>query len=281
MKLPAPKYTVTDVNHKYTIAMPDGESIGPLKSVTGVLGIIAKPALIPWASREAANYFKTAILRIGSTALAPAMLDQITKDAAQAHRKKAGAAADLGSACHAIFEAILLGKEPEQVPAELAEPTLDFKRWRLASDIEIVATEPAVASAEHRYGGRIDAIGYSPSRGGWGIVDFKTSKSLKYGNEYSWQVGGYAHAATEMYDVDFRWAEIVRFGKSFPFDSEARPVMDLQSAREGFLTALDLSRRADVMLIGEPSFCTAGLRAAEAPKPIPAKKKKAASALGF
>ena len=280
MKLPQPKYTVTDDKHKYTILMPTGETVGPLKSVTGILGIIAKPSLIPWASREAANYFKTEILRLGRSALDPAMLEQIAKDAAQAHRKKAGAAADLGIACHAIFEAIPLGKEPEQVPAELAEPTLDFKRWRLASDIEIVATEPAVASAEHRYGGRIDAIGYSPSRGGWGIVDFKTSKSLKYGNEYSWQVGGYAHAATEMYGVDFKWAEIVRFGKSFPFDSEARPVMDLQSAMDGFLTALDLSRRANVMLIGEPSFCTAGLRAPEAPA-ASALKKKLALPMGF
>lgn len=273
MKLPESRYTVSDISHKYTIAMPDGTTVGPLKSVTGVLGIIAKPALIPWASREAANYFKTEILRLGRSALDPATLDQIAKDAANAHRKKAGAAADLGSACHAIFEAILLGKEPEVVPPELAEPTLDFKRWRLGSDIEIIATEPAVASLVHRYGGRIDAIGYSESRGGFGIVDFKTSKSLLYGNEYSYQVGGYAHAAAEMYGVDFVWAEIVRFGKAAPFDSEARPVMDMKAAIKGFLTAVDLTRSADTTLIGEPSFCTKALRAETAPKPLPAKKK--------
>ena len=54
MKLPDPKYTVTDVNHKYSILHPNGETVGPLKNVTGILGIIAKPALIPWASRVSA-----------------------------------------------------------------------------------------------------------------------------------------------------------------------------------------------------------------------------------
>lgn len=262
MKLPEPHYVVTsDEKHRYTIKTAAGEIVGPLKSVTSILGIIAKPQLIPWAAREAAGYFKTEILRMGRGALDPAMLEQIAKDAAGAHRRKAKDAADLGTACHDAFEAIILGREPENLPPELIEPTLDFKRWRLTSDIEIIATEIAVASARHRYGGRIDAIGYSPSRGGFGIVDFKTSKSLKYGNEFSYQVGAYAGAASEQYGVKFSWAEIVRFGKTAPFDSESRPVIDIKTALDGFLYALELTRCSDIVLIGEPSFCTATIRA--------------------
>lgn len=279
MKLPNPKYQVTDENHKYTITKTNGETVGPLKSVTGILGIISKPALIPWAAKEAANYFKTELLRLGKVALTPDALEQIAKDAAGAHRRKSKDAADLGTKCHAIFQAIIQGKEPEEIPEELVEPAKDFKRWRIDSDIELVSLEIAVASVFYKYGGRLDAVGYSEKRGGWGIVDFKTSKSLKYGNEYSFQVGGYSHAFQEQYDVKIKWAEIVRFGKVAPFDSEARPVTNIPAAIDGFLNALALTRSEENILIGEPSFCTSEVRAAEILKP--AKKKNDVSPVGF
>jgi len=279
MKLPEPKYIVSEDNHKYSIVLPAGETIGPLKSVTGILQVLNKPALIGWAAREAANYFKAELLRLGRTALDPAMLDQMAKDAAGAHRRKAKDAADLGSKCHEIFQTIIQGKEPEMIPSELVEPTLDFKRWRMQSDIEIVALELPVASLEYRFGGRLDAVGHSKTRGGFGIVDYKTSKSLEYGNEYSYQVGGYAAALSEQYGIDVAWAEIVRFGKTAPFDSEARAVTDLPAATAGFLSAVALTRSGDVRLIGEPSFCTKTVRAVESP--VSARKKNAASALGF
>lgn len=279
MELPKPKYTVTDKNHRYTVLLSDGSTVGPLKSVTGILGIIAKPALIPWAAREAANHFKTEILRRGRNAMDPETLEQIAKDAAQAHRRKAGDAADLGTKAHAIFDAILCGQEPAEIPEELKEPALDFKRWRLSTDIEIVATEIAVASVKNSYGGRIDAVGWSKSRGGFGIVDFKTSKSLLYGNDYSYQVGGYASALMEQYIVDVTWAEIVRFGKVAPFDSESRSVTDLKGAIDGFYAARALSCHEENKMIGEPNFCTKELRETLDAKPI--KKKSPSSTLGF
>jgi len=278
MKLPKPRYTVESDNHKYTIKLDTGETVGPLISVTKVLEIIAKPALINWSARESANYFKTEILRLGRSAIDPAMLEQIAKDAAGAHRRKAKDAADLGTKCHDIFQAIIEGREPTDVPTELAQPANDFKKWRMQSDIELVAFELPVASAELRFGGRIDAIGHSPARGGFGIVDYKTSKSLLYGNEYSYQVGGYAEAIEEQYGIDIAWAEIVRFGKVAPYESEARPVKDIAAAIEGFKRAVALVRSGEVTLIGEPSFeCVSKPEEPEA-KP---KKKKAASDMGF
>ena len=278
MLLPEPRYTVHDKNHRYTIELPGGERIGPLKSVTGVLGVINKPALVNWSAREAAKYFKAEVLRMGGRITDPAVLEQLAEDASRAHTRKAKDAADLGSACHDIFEAIIKGQEPASIPPELVEPAKDFKRWRLSTDIEIVATELAVASAEHKFGGRLDAVGFSKERGGFGIVDYKTSKSLLYGNEYSYQVGGYALAVQEQFGVEVKWAEIVRFGKVPPYDSEARPVNSLQLAISGFITALMLTRANEIRLIGEPSFATASLRAEEeAAKP----RKKAGSDLGF
>lgn len=280
MELPKPRYTVTDNNHRYTITMPDGSTVGPLKSVTGVLDVIAKPALINWAAREAAAYFKAEILRAGR-GISPETLEQIAADAAGAHRRKAKDAADLGSACHDAFEAIINNREPANLPPELVEPVNAFKAYRLQSDIEVVATELAVASLGLRYGGRLDFLGYSPSRGGWGIGDYKTSSGF-YGNEYAYQAGGgYARAVEEQYGVDIKWSEVVRFSKKPPYESEARPVTDVRAAIAGFEEALALLRRNEVPLIGSPTFTSAGVAPVEqAAKPAKV-KKSAAESLGF
>lgn len=281
MHLPDPRYLVTDKNHRYTIELPNGERVGPLKSVTGVIGIIDKPALKGWAAREAAKFFKTEILRLGSRALDVAMLEGIANDAAKAHMRIAKDAADLGTACHNIFEAIIQGREPDVIPAELAEPAKDFKRWRLSTDIEIVAVEPAVASVEHRFGGRIDAVGYSKERGGFGIVDYKTSSGF-YGNEYAYQVGGYAIALEEQFAIPVTWAEVIRFGKKPPYDSEGRAVVDMDAARLGFKTALALGRVNETPLLGPPTFSTAQVRAEEVAKTAaPGKRSTVDKALGF
>lgn len=281
MNLPQPKYTVTDVNHRYSIALPSGETIGPLKSVTSILNVLAKEALIGWAAREAAGYFKAELLRLGSRALDVATLEQISRDAAQAHRRKAKDAADLGTACHDAFEAIIKGLELPAYPKELEEPVAAFKRYRLQSDIEVVATELAVASAKHHAGGRLDFLGYSESRGGWGIGDYKTSSGF-YGNEYAYQAGGgYALMVEEMYGIEIKWAEVVRFSKRPPYESEARPVLDIRAAMSGFLAALDIVRSNEIKLIGAPTFTSAGVTPAA--NDVAAKAKKAArpSGLGF
>ncbi len=276
MKLPTPKYTVTDDNHKYKIALPDGTTVGPLKSVTTILSVIDKPALKGWAARMAADYFKKEILRLGAKGLKADVLDQLAKEAQKAHTVFAKDAADLGSACHDAFEAIILGKELATYPPELAEPIKAFKEWRLGpgSDIEIVDTETAVASLAHKAGGRLDAIGFSEARGGWGIVDYKTSSGF-YGNEYAYQVGGgYALMVEEMFGIDVVWGEIIRFGKKPPFDSEGRPVAGMKEAQAGFLHALGLVRHNEMKLIGAPSFTSAGkFLAADVPAKAPAKKK--------
>ena len=278
MKLPPPKYQVTaDQKHKYTIQKPDGSLIGPLISVTTICDLLNKPALKGWAARMASDYFKAELLRLGKSALTPDALDKIANAAKTAYARTAKDAADLGTACHAIFEAILKGQEPEQIPPELAEPARDFKRWRLSTDIEIVAMELAVASLAYRYGGRVDAVGYSEQRGGWGIVDYKTSSGF-YGNEYAYQGGGgYAHALEEQYGVKVKWCDIIRFGKKEPYDSEGRPVTNIDSAREAFLLLARFVPFEKQELIGAPTFTTVKERAAEKPKAV-SKGKKAQSA---
>ena len=283
MKLPEPRWTVTDSNHRYSALLKTKEVVGPLTSVTTILNVIEKPALKGWAAKMAAQYFYAEILRLGNKALVPAELARIAKDAQSAHTKFAKDAADLGTACHAAFEAIVFGNPLEAYPKELEQPIAAFKAWRLGpgSDIELVASEVALASLEHRFGGRLDVLGFSERRGGWGIVDYKTSSGF-YGNEYAYQTaGGYAIAVEEQYGVKINWADIIRFGKKPPFDSEGRSVIDMANAKVGFLHALGLVRANALKMIGEPNFTSTPAPEPTAPKAKKAKPSAAEAAAGF
>lgn len=281
-QLPKPRYAVTDPGekHKYHIQHPDRGLLGPLRSVTKISGGLEKPALIAWAAREASNYFKTEILRLGSKALSPENLDRIAEDAKNAHRRIAKTAADLGTACHNAFEAIMEGREPESVPPELVEPIKDFKRWRLATDIEHVASELVVGSARLLFGGRLDAVGYSKERGGFVLIDYKTASGF-YGNEFAYQTGGYALAFEEQYGAPIAAIEIARFGKKPPYDSEARPVIDVPAAVRAFEILVGVANAQEIPLIGAPSFTTSAERAEEAKSAKPKTKAKAPAGAGF
>jgi hypothetical protein len=281
MNLPKPKYKVTDPKgtHRYRIEKPDGAIIPRLKSVTGAIGIIDKPALKSWAAREAAAFFKGEILRLGKAALSPEELDRIALEAGKAHERKSDAGKDFGRIFHDAAEAIVLGKDPGPLPKEAEAAIRAFKTDRLNSDIRIVATELAVGSVEHEFGGKLDVLGWSESLGGWGIEDYKTSNGI-YGNEYAYQTGGgYTVAIEEQYGIKIGWARVSRFSKKAPFNAEAVMVTDMAAAKEGFLLALKLSKSASLKLLSDPVWTFAGEQApAAASKPVPV---AAPSGLGF
>jgi hypothetical protein len=239
IKLPKPRYEVTDDNHKYTIAMPDGSRRSGRSS----------PSPRPQRPRQAraqglGRPHGAGLLQEGdppprARGAQRRRSSRSPRTPQKAHTVFAKDAADLGSACHDAFEAIILGKELETYPpsSRSRSPPSRTGAWA-GSDIEIVDTETRRRLAEHKAGGRLDAIGYSESRGGWGIVDYKTSSGF-YGNEYAYQVGGgYALMVEEMFGIEVKWGEIIRFGKKPPYDSEGRPVAGMAEAKQGFLHAL-------------------------------------------
>lgn len=252
MKLPEPKYKVIEPKpHCYVIELSDGSTIGPLDSVTKVTGIMDKPALVNWSAREAASYFKRAI-EDSNYVIAPEKLEAIAKVAATAHRMKSQEAKDLGTAAHDIFHGIVEGKDVV-IPYELQAPSKRFSEWYIKSGIEIVATELIVANKLLKYGGRLDAIGYRDGK--WGIVDYKTSSGF-YGNEYAYQVGGYADAVEAQYGIRVSWAEIARFSKKEPFDCEVRPVTNMAAAMDGFRALREALRLNKDNLLAEVTFST-------------------------
>ena len=281
MKLPKPKYTVSDVNHKYSIMLPSGETIGPLKSVTTILDVISKPALYQWYARMACEQIEQRLMVIAgqNIRLTPDWITEVVAEGRKRPKVVKDEAAELGTAAHAAFEALIKGASPI-APPEIAPAIEEFRRWLGQTKTTIVAQEVRVGSAKYKFGGRFDALG--EREGKIGILEWKTATGLY--PEFALQTaGGYAIAVEEQYPgTKIEWVDIARFPKKSPWGTEICPVIDMAAAREGFLAALTLTRALKADLIGAASYSTfaENIPAQNAPlATVP--KKKPVLPLGF
>jgi RecB family exonuclease len=173
-------------------------------SVTTILGILNKPALLDWAWKcglEGLDY--------------KAVRDN---------------AADIGTLAHAMIQAHLNGAEPDTseysaLDIVTAENCL-IKYWEWEAehkDWEPVIVEGQFVSEAHKFGGTIDCL-MRDGEGGLHLVDHKSSKAI-YSDMFI-QLAAYSHLLTEAgYDVaDTR---ILRIGKDGTVDFEERVAKDL------------------------------------------------------
>lgn len=226
--------------HLYDVAA-EGEA-ARYPSVTGFLGIISKPALVPWAKREALALVEAALVnrldgkRCAQIVLNKAWIDNILIDAKKRPDQLKDEAADLGTRAHAFIDLIIHGREPEAIPPEIEAPVKAFKDWWKGSGIELVMGDTKVASRIHGYGGSLDALGRRNGR--YVILDWKTSSGIYA--EYALQVAAYAQAFTETYGLPCSDAVIVRFGKKLPIEFEVKELADVKRSLDAFLAAKTL-----------------------------------------
>jgi hypothetical protein len=215
-------------------------------SVTTILGVIAKPALIPWARNMSLSKVRDTLmdqLRVGPVwAVNEETIDGWIEDARKRPDQVKDEAANLGTRAHTLIEAIINGEDPE-VPPELAPVVAGFEDWRAKSGLKITMAETMVYSPEFIYAGGLDAVAYHGNN--LIVLDWKTSKGIY--PEMALQVAAYANAIEEMTETEVTEAWIIRFGKELP-EFEARQVLDLDRAKGAFFAALGLWRQ----LHGEP-----------------------------
>lgn len=210
--------------------------------VTGFLGVINKPALVPWAKKEALSLVEKALLgRLGDQPSAPieltkAWITSVLTDASKRPQKITQDAADLGTQAHAMIDLIVLGKEPTEIPEPIQAPVNAFREWWKSSGIKIILGDTKVASRKFGYGGSLDALGWRDGK--FVILDWKTSSGLY--NEYALQVAAYAQAFSETYACICEEAIVVRFGKKLPVEFEKKEVNNLQFSFRTFLAAKEL-----------------------------------------
>lgn len=114
-------------------------------------------------------------------------------------------AAAAGHVAHSMIQAKVLGREAETftgIPGEILDKALTgyraFLRWWEGSSFEVIATEQAMVSPTHLFGGTLDAIARD-SDGGLAVLDWKTSKGRYV--EYLIQLAAYRMLAQESHDL--------------------------------------------------------------------------------
>lgn len=234
-------------SHLYKVTQQDGkESVLP--GVTGVLGIIAKPALINWAKRESLNVVRAGLLHLlGGKAskriiVNADFVDKLIEEAKANPDKQKDDAANLGTKAHAYFDAVVTGKPLGKIDNDILKPVAGFAAWWQSSGIEILLGDTKVASLKYQYGGSLDALGYDVKSMTIVLIDFKTSKNIF--DEYALQVGAYANAFEETYGIPVKRAIITRFAKDGAFNAgpgfEVAEIRDIDKSFEAFLAAKHL-----------------------------------------
>lgn len=156
--------------------------------VTTILGVLNKPALIPWANKMGLQGIDT--------------------------NKFVNAAARVGTLAHEMAECDLGGPEPdfdaysphEKDRAENA--LLSFYEWRKHHKIEPLLIEERLVSKQFRFGGTIDCYGIID--GDLGLVDLKTGKAIY--PEMFHQLAAYCQLLEEN-GKDVKSVRILRIGR--------------------------------------------------------------------
>lgn len=175
------RLTFTHGGHRYRL---DGQ---PIRSVTTLLQVLAKPALVAWAANQAADYAidHWADLEHKNPSERRALI-------AGAHRRRKDKAAARGTQIHTWAEQLLAG-QPVEVPDEHTATVEAFARWWETSGFTALHSECAVYAEEDDllgipYAGRFDLLAEHP-RYGVTLCDWKTGKGV-YG-EFAVQLAGY------------------------------------------------------------------------------------------
>jgi hypothetical protein len=194
-----------------------------LPSVTHILQVIGKPALINWA----ANQERTACVEAAadlyqdvaktppmSRATFIATLDgRIGKQ--KAHRKQLEKAGEIGSQIHALIEWNLrqqLGQKTGPEPRVVDDAQwgfMAFQDWSNSVRLKPIFIEQTVFSLQHGYAGTMDLL--AEVNGVPTLVDFKSGKAI-YAEAYLQNIA-YQAALTEMGHLTAQAGLVVRLPK--------------------------------------------------------------------
>ena len=217
-----PSRSDTKIGRFYNIPVPDGTA--KLPSVTNILGVVGKPALVAWAGnvereaciQAAADFYEdaAAVQKMSRPAYILSLTERIGR--VRASSKLLAKAAEIGTQAHARVEWDLrkrldqkVGPEP-QVSEKALWAFMAWDDWSRSVALRPVHVEQTVYSLEYGYAGTLDLFAYVedvPT-----VLDWKTGKAV-YPVESFMQNAAYRHALREMGHGDPRRGLIVRLPK--------------------------------------------------------------------
>ncbi len=216
--------------HIYTV---DGRRI---EGVTGVTGVINKPALMYWAVNMAVLYLKK-VWKPGKS-YDEIQIKKILDGAKLAHRAKKTEAGDIGTLVHESIETyIKTGKITKLIHPKAKECFKQFLGWAKGNKVKFIESERKIYSKKYGYAGTMDF--YCQIGDKRFVGDTKTSTAIY--DEMWLQTSAYQEAYTEETGVRTDGQVIVRVGKDGSL--EVRENYDYDKNFPAFAGALVLYRR--------------------------------------
>ena len=155
-----------------------------MTGTTTILGVIAKPMLIPWAANMAIDYVianssKEAVDTNGFLMVTP----EVLKEARTAHARRRDQRASEGTDTHALVEEYvkdcIANHKGKAQPYETGDTQLSqFVAWALENKITFLESEKVMYHPEWFVGGTTDLL--FKMGGKKYIADIKTSKAVYY-----------------------------------------------------------------------------------------------------
>jgi hypothetical protein len=241
--------TVTRVNrgrgHAYRVKGDPMVEGMDLPSVTTVLGVINKPALVGWARNDTLTNVRAALegrpYPDSARGTWPVYIEGVLDIAKGLSDATRTSAADYGIEAHDLIQRIIEGKSPK-IPKAFTATVDAFARWRDENQVVFAAAEQPLYSPSLLVGGTLDIKGYMATPDRTFIADIKTGNAIY---QEAWlQLCAYAMMHEEMGMGHISEAWVIRLPKEAPGELdepfEAKQVLDYATGRSAFAAAVHL-----------------------------------------
>jgi hypothetical protein len=243
-----PLFTFEPEKHTYKY---DGKK---MTGCTTILGVLAKPQLIPWAARMVCDYIReNALVLSEATEQTYLATEAILKEAQVAHAKKRDEGATKGTDTHALVEDYVKdcienydGKPYRRtVPnteARANDPLTPFVKWTMKEKIRFISSEAQFYSKKLWVAGTADLIFEKDGKRYLG--DIKTYKKI-WDRTPFYQCAGYALMAEEMGEPKFDGYCIINLPKERTFNEteDIKWSFDIEGDTQAFLACVTLYRQ--------------------------------------
>lgn len=227
--------------HTYWVNRVDSDKDVQVPSVTQILSVINKPALLPWAVKETVEYLKSK-LEPDKTYSGEELRAHFLQ-ASLSHIYKKEAAANIGTEVHEwIDDYIHEGKKEMPQDEKIRQSIGLFLDWVAKNQVQFILAEHMVYSKKHNFCGKLD---FTAKIGGklW-MGDTKTSNGIY--ETYHLQLAAYQLARTEEHpEEEYSGQIIVRIGKDGSF--EFKPIYEYERNKEIFIAARNLHKGLEEM----------------------------------
>lgn len=233
-----PVFEFNPGTHTYLL---DGKK---MTGVTTVLGMIAKPALIPWAAGMTAEYIKekAEYIKVGRRNVYQ-VDNELLDEAKKAHTRRKEARGLAGGDTHGqlediIKEAIEFSDGFIQRPLMETPPQItQFIDWAIENKAQFLVSEQVMYHPDWFVGGTADFVCIVKNQKLVG--DFKTQKKI-WDRVPFFQMAAYRGMLEKMGEKHFAGSLIIHLPEEG--ELEAHFSYDYESDLEGFLAALKLHR---------------------------------------